>query len=348
MKKSILIFTLLIGMVLFMGIGTAKAYMEAQYPGSVMLFPYYNHASGFQSYVVVEHQDVDATWGTSATNPNVLVRFNPKCGRGEALSLTLTTKQTLVVSPPADAPDEGWVEVYIRDDISDWSADDDWPLNGVVGILDITNGIAYVYKMITYYEEVWVDGSNDPIAYYDHQYWGVNQYNPIVTNLWRHSDFGRTMIVLLDPNGHHVSDCASNTFISNSAQLDIYSKSETDAHKTLFWCDGDDAGEPGIITVGVGTTDGPLGTTDDMISNPLSTSTDAAYGFGYAYNLRTNMWLDFDLDGAVDAGTEDFGAGCTAGDEHHVPLLGVSITRVSNDMPATIDTHRMDYLWLTY
>jgi len=322
--------------VLLLGLGIAQAGWEAQYPESVMTFPYYNKAAGFQTYILVSHMDIPTTWGTSIVNPNVHVRWNPKCGRGPALSASLTTKQTLVFTPATDATDEGWVEVFIKEDIEDGSSDGDWPLNGYAVILDIGNGVAYGYKSLQYYGEIDTDGSNAPVAYIEYPYWGEDIDNPIVANLWRHSDFGRTVIVLLDPNGLHRSSCSATTYLSNSAQLDLYSKSETDSHKTLTWCAGDDAGKPGIITVGVGTTSGLFGTTDTSINNPLNTMTNAPYGYAIAYNLRT---------------VTDAPSGCydPASNNTISNLQGVVFTRISNsDFPKTVDSHRMDYYWLYY
>lgn len=341
MKKIVSLLAL--ASLVLLSYGLSEANWEAQYPESVMTFPYFTKASGFQTYILVSQMDIPTTWGTVSTPPNVNVRWNPKCGRGPSLSFTLTTKQTLVMTPPADAASEGWVEVFIKEDIQDGFSDGDWPLNGYAVILDIANGVAYGYKSLQYYGDIDVDGSNSPVAYTDTDpYWGEDIDNPIVANLWRNSNYGTTVFVLLDPNGLHRSACNATSYLSNSAQLDLYSKSETDSHKTLTWCAGDDAGKPGIITVGVGTTSGLFGTTDTSIANPSETFTNSPYGYAIAYNLRP----------ITDAPSGCYDPGNSTGTDTVATisaLQGVVFTRISNaSFPKAVDSHRMDYYWLYY
>jgi hypothetical protein len=284
----------------------------------------------------VNHQDTDPDWGASPLNPNVYVRFNPVCGRGTAKSVTLTTKQSWVLTP--DDPMEGWIEIFEKSDIADWFADEDYPLMGTVVILDIVNARAYSLEANEYYANLCVDGTTSPLFYgwncdgtgSSNNTWGWNSFNPIVSTLYRPSNFGRTMFVLLDPNGRHLANVIPNPapaagwapatwYVANSAQLDLYSKSETDQHSPYTWCTDADAGLPGIITIGVGTTAGPVGTTMTSIPNPAATMNDAAYGFGQAYNLRTLMWVDANNDGLMQPGEEY--------DESD--LLGASLTLVS-------------------
>jgi hypothetical protein len=351
-KKKLLILAI-VAAVLVLSCSIASAVFVYQYPEDTLIFAYFNATPGFQTFVMISQQDTDPDWGQSTDSPNVVVKFNPKCGRGQSRSFSLTTKQSFVVTPPQAI--EGWVEAFVKSDISDESSDEDYPLSGVAVILDIGNGVAYNIKSIGYYDYLCVDGADEPLFYgwtcdatnSDNNSWGYEADEPIVGDLWRNSDFGRTMFVLLDPSGRHLETDIPNPlpaagwlpsalYIPNRAQLDIYSKSETDAHLSVEWCTGDDAGKPGIVTIGVGTTDGPLGTTDTSIANPAATSTDAPYGFGQAYNLRTLMWVDASGDGQMQPGEE----------EDESDLLGAVLTRISNDyFPHATHAKEMVYKW---
>jgi hypothetical protein len=353
--KKVLILAISVTVLLF-SFSIAGAEWEYTYPNTSLVFPYFNATSGFQTFIMVSQEDTDGEWGQSSDSPNVVVKFNPKCGRGESRSFSLTTKQSFVVTPPQAI--EGWVEAFVKSDIADESADEDYPLAGIAIILDIGNGVAYHIESIGYYDYLCVDGADEPLFYgwecdagnSDENTWGFDIENPIVARLWRNSDYGRTMFVLCDPSGRHLANDIPNPlpaagwlpsalYVPNKGQLDIYSKSETDAHLSVEWCTGADAGKPGIVTIGVGTTAGPLGTTDTSIANPAATMTDAPYGFGQAYNLRTLMWVDANADGLMQVG-EDY-------DESD--LLGAVLTRISNVyFPHAIHSQQMICKWLEY
>ncbi len=346
--KKLLILTIAVTVLLF-SFSIANAGFYNEYPESVMVIPYFNATSGFQTFVLVHHQDTD-DWGQDDIDPNVYVKFNPKCGRGQTRSVTLTTKQSFVVTPPQ--PIEGWVEIFAKNDISDNPDDDQfsgdfdangqgwgYPLTAMAVVLDIANGVSYGVEGNGYWNYLCADVADEPLFYgWDcdggnqaSSGWGWDWDDPITARLWRNSDNGRTMVVLCDPSGRHLDTdipvptgsgwLPSDLYVPNKAQLDIYSKSETDAHLSVEWCTGDDAGKPGIVTIGVGTTDGPLGTTDTSIANPAPTMTDAPYGFGQAYNLRVLMWVEsVTTDGLMQPGEQV--------DESH--LLGAVLTRISN------------------
>ncbi len=350
--KKLLILAIAIT-VLLLSFSVASANFEYQYPNSAIVFAYFNANPGFQTFIMVSQQDTDPDWGQSSDMPNVVVKFNPKCGRGESRSFSLTTKQSFIVTPPQ--PIEGWVEAFIKSEIEDERTMYEYPLSGVAVILDIGNGVSYRIKSIPWYSWLCVDGADEPLFYgwdcpgsnSSTDVWGYDIDNPIVGDLWRHSDYGRTMFVLCDPSGRHLETAIpdpapaagwlpSALYVPNKAQLDIYSKSETDAHLSPEWCTGDDAGKPGIVTIGVGTTDGPLGTTDTSIANPANTQTDAPYGFGQAYNLRVMMWVDVNDDGLMQPGEE----------RDQSELLGAVITRISNDyFPHATDAKEMVNKW---
>lgn len=338
-KKGLIIVAVLSLMLLSFGIAVAEEW-EAQHPNSVLVFPYYTATSGFQTFILISMMDTQ-TWvnsyGPVGLSPSVHVKFNPKCGRGSASALTLTSKQTLVSTPPGGG--EGWVEVFYKTDIADGSSDYDIPLNGYAVILDIANGVSYGYRSMGYQGDIIVDGATEPLNYNDaFPDWGEDINTAIVSNLWRHSNNGRTVIVLLDPNGGHYNDCAGTTLLSNRAQLNLYSKSETETSLQAEWCTGANLGEPGIVTIGVGTTDGVFGTTDASIANPGATITDAPYGYATAYNLR---------DITIDANAGDWGPGCCG--TTISGLLGVSFTRISNAyFPHSTDAQRMDVFWLVF
>ncbi len=331
----------------------AEADFGYMYPEPAMVFPYINATSGFQTFVLVSQVDTDPDWGQSSDSPNVVVKFNPKCGRGESRSFSLTTKQSFVVTPPQ--PIEGWAEAFVKSAIEDEYVDDEYPLSGIAVILDIGNGVAYTIDPTSFWQYLCVDGANEPLFYdcdcsgsCSQEDWGYDADNPIFARLWRHSDYGRTMFVLCDPSGRHLETdipdplpaagwLPSALYVPNRAQLDIYSKSETDAHLSVEWCTGDDAGKPGIVTIGVGTTDGPLGTTDTSIANPADTMSDAPYGFGQAYQLREYMWVDANDDGLMQPGEEY---------DYRV-ILGAVLTRISNSyFPMAVDSHQMLWKWL--
>lgn len=348
MKKLIL--AVMLG-VLLLGFGIAHAAWEWRYPGTALVIPYMNTTSGFQTFVLINHQDTDPDWGNSVTNPNVYVRFNPKCGRGQAKDVTLTTKQSWVMT--TDVQQEGWMEVYEKSDIADNSADEDFPLMATAVILDIGNGIGYSLEANEYYSSLCVDGTTSPLFYgwtcnggaSDNNTWGYDEDNPIVSTLYRPSNYGKTMVVLCDPNGRHLGAVIPNPapavgwdpatkYVSNRGELDIYSKSETSSHQAYTWCDTTDAGKPGIITIGIGTTAGPLGTTDASISNPSTTMNDAAYGFAQSFNLRTLMWVDANSDGLMQVGE----------DRLESDLLGATLTRISPVWaPNSINAQTMVY-----
>jgi len=322
---------------LLLSFSIAGASWEYQYPEPAMVFPYFNATSGFQTFVMVSQSDTDPDWGQSIDSPNVVVKFNPKCGRGQSRSFSLTTKQSFIVTPPQAI--EGWVEAFVKSAIADEYSDEEYPLTGIAVILDIGNGIAYNIETVQYYDYLCVDGADEPLFYNcdcggtcSTPYWGDNSDYPVFARLWRNSDVGRTMFVLLDPSGRHLATdipdplpalgwLPSALYVSNRAQLDIFSKSETDAHLSVEWCTGADAGKPGIVTIGVGTTAGPLGTTDTSIANPAATMTDAPYGFGQAYTLRSMFWVDDNTDGLMNTG-EMY--------EDYTNILGAVLTRISN------------------
>ena len=337
--------------VLLLSFSIAGAFWAPQDPTTALVFPYFNATSGFQTFVMVSQQDTDPDWGQSSDSPNVVVKFNPKCGRGQSRSFSLTTKQSFIVTPPQAI--EGWAEAFVKSDISDEYVDEDYPLSGLAVILDIGNGVAYNIKSVQYTDSyICVDGADEPLFYNcdcdgdcdDPGAWGDDIDDPLFANLWRNSDVGRTMFVLCDPSGRHIATDIPNPapaagwapsalYVSNRAQLDIYSKSETDAHLSVEWCTGADAGKPGIVTIGVGTTAGPLGTTDTSIANPAATMTDAPYGFGQAYTLRSRLWVDANADGLMNLG-EMY--------EDYVNILGAVLTRISNVyFPNAVDAHMM-------
>jgi hypothetical protein len=353
--KKLLIVTIA-AVVLLLSFSVASANWEYQFPSDALVIAYFNATPGFQTFIMISQQDTDTFFGQSVENPNVVVKFNPKCGRGESRSFTLTTKQSLVVTPPQ--PIEGWVEVFVKSAIEDESAGGIFPLSGVAVILDIGNGVAYNIKSINYFYSLCLNSSDEPLFYGSTcdassvfpVSWGGEEISgliyPIVADLWRHSDYGRTMFVLCDPSGRHIANAIpdptpaigwnpSALYIPNKAQLDLYSKSETDAHLSVEWCTGDDAGKPGIVTIGVGTTDGPLGTTDTMINNPAATSLDAPYGFAEAYNLRILTWVDVNQDGLMtdDATIDSTLPPFSPYEENTMinTLLGAVLTRISND-----------------
>jgi hypothetical protein len=354
--KKLLILTIA-ATVLLLGFSIASADWEWQYPEPAMVFPYFNANSGFQTFVLISQQDTDPDWGQSTDSPNVVVKFNPKCGRGQSRSFSLTTKQSFVVTPPQ--PIEGWVEAFVKSAIDDEDSNEEYPLSGLAVILDIGNGVTYNIESVQYYANLCVDSADEPIFYncdcsancVDPN-WGDDSYDPIVARLWRNSDFGRTMFVLCDPSGRHVDAAIpdplpaagwipSALYVGNRAQLDIFSKSETDAHLTVDWCTGADAGKPGIVTIGVGTTAGPLGTTDTTIADPAATSSDAPYGFGQAYNLRDLMWVDSIVaDGLMQQGEEV---------TDYSNILGAVLTRISNVyFPNATHAQQMASKWVTY
>jgi hypothetical protein len=340
--KKLLILAIAASVLVF-GFSTAQAFWSWQYPSGAMVFPYFNATSGFQTFVLISQSDTDPDWGQNDISPNVVVKFNPKCGRGQSRSFSLTTKQSFVVTPPQAI--EGWVEAFVKDDVE--GVDDGYvsrhsdALSGLAVILDIGNGITYSLESTNYRREICADSASEPLFYNcdcdgdcDTPDWGDNADPSVLyARLWRNSEFGRSMFVLCDPSGRHldadIPDPApaagwipSALYVGNRAQLDIYSKSETDAHLSVDWCTGDDAGKPGIVTIGVGTTDGPLGTTDTSIADPAATSTDAPYGFGQAYELRTKFWVDDNNDGLMQVG-EDY--------DDYSNILGAVLTRISND-----------------
>jgi len=345
MKKLFRLIILLSFLVL--SISFAQAEWAAQYPASSMIFPYVNTLSGFQTFILISNQDTSPDWGGSHGSPSVVVKFNPKCGRGNTQSASLTTKQTVVITPPPAF--EGWVEAFVKGDISDESADANYPVSGMSVILDISNGVAYSVKSVQWLGDLSVGGSGDPDVYGCNSsgacspaWWGGNINEPIVASLWRNSNYGRTMFVLCDPSGRHINELSSNNttinYLPNMAQLDIYSKSESDTHLSVEWCTGADAGKPGIVTIGVGTTEGPLGVTDTSVSNPIATMTDAPYGFAQAFNLRQFTWIDINGDGNGDS-NEDFNT------SH---LLGAVFTRISNTyFPKAVEAHPMILKWTT-
>jgi len=351
-KKVLILAIALTALLLSFSIAGADWWME--YPSTSMVIPYFNATSGFQTFVMVSQSDTDPDWGQSSDSPNVVVKFNPKCGRGQSKSFSLTTKQSFIVTPPQAI--EGWVEAFVKSDISDEYADGDYPLSGIAVILDIGNGIVYNIETVQYYYDMCVDGADEPLFYncncdaticYE-PYTGENADEPIFARLWRNSDVGRTMFVLLDPSGRHIATdipdplpaagwLPSALYISNRAQLDIYSKSETDAHLSVEWCTGADAGKPGIVTIGVGTTAGPLGTTDTTIANPAASMSDAPYGFGQAYTLRSRFWADSNSDGLMNVGEEVV---------DYSNILGAVLTRISNVyFPRAVHAQQMEYKW---
>jgi hypothetical protein len=338
--KKLLILAIAASVLLF-GFSIAGASWYLEYPSSSIVIPYFNANSGFQTFVLISQSDVDPDWPQSVDSPNVVVKFNPKCGRGQSRSFSLTTKQSFVVTPPQQI--EGWVEAFVKSDVSDESVDGDYPLSGLAVILDIGNGVAYSIETIQYYYNICPDGAGEPLFYNcdcggtcSDPYFGWTADDPLMARLWRNSANGRTMFVLCDPSGRHldndIPDPApaagwqpSALYVGNRAQLDIYSKSESDAHLTVDWCTGTDAGKPGIVTIGVGTTAGPLGTTDTTIADPAATLSDAPYGFGQAYTLRNRMWVDDVVaDGLIQPGES------TDPDEHDTNILGAVLTRISN------------------
>jgi hypothetical protein len=350
--KKLLVLAFVVMIAVAFTYSPADSYFEWRYPGSAAVGAYMNSTTGYQTYVLINHQDTDPDWGPSPDYPNVYVRFNPKCGRGNSKDVTLTTKQSWVLTPDPVAQ-EGWVEVFIKTDIQDESQDDDYPLMVTVVILDIANSRAYALEANTYYSRLCVDGTVSPLFYgwncagtlSSSDSWGYDADNPIVSTLYRPSTHGSTMVVLLDPNGRHVANpipappappgwAPADLYVGNMAELDLYSKSETSSHVPFEWCDGDDAGLPGIITVGVGTTAGPLGTCDAMIPNPGTTMNDAAYGFAQAYNLRPLMWVDADGNGFMNVGEE----------RDEADLLGATLTVISPTWtPNAIDAQQMVY-----
>jgi len=356
--KKLLILAMAVTVVLF-SFSLAGAYWEWQYPGSSMVIPYFNATAGFQTFVLISHQDTDPDWGQDSTDPNVNVRFNPKCGRGDITSHSLTTKQSWVFIPPASSSIEGWVEAYEKTDISDQSQDDDYPLSGIAVILDIANGIAYSLETVQYYEYICVDSTNNPLFYNcdctgvcTGPEWGDYEDDPLVARLWRNSANGRTMFVLLDPSGRHIATSTipvpaaghwlpSELYVSNRAQLDIYSKAETDSHLTAEWCGGTDAGKPGIVTIGVGSTTGPSGiVTDLLINDPAAGLTDAPYGFGQAYNTRRWFWIDLNSDGLMQPGEEI---------EDYSNILAGVLTQISPTyFPHATHAQQMASKWTTY
>src|SRR4030042_1874797 len=341
--KKVLILAIAATALLF-SFSIASADWEWQYPEPAMVFPYFNALSGFQTFILVSQQDTDPDWGQSIDSPNVVVKFNPKCGRGQSRSFSLTTKQSFVVTPPQAI--EGWVEAFVKSAISDEYSDGEYPLSGLAVILDIGNGVAYNIESVQYAYNLCVDGADEPLFYncdcggtcVDPN-WGDFSYNPLESRLWRNSNVGRTMFVLCDPSGRHLATdipdplpaagwLPSALYVANRAQLDIYSKSETDAHLSVDWCTGADAGKPGIVTIGVGTTAGPLGTTDTSIADPAAPMNDAPYGFGQAYILRSRLWVDINADGLMQVG-EDIDSAYTGGDQV-TNILGAVLTRISN------------------
>jgi len=351
--KKLLVLAFVV-MIVTVSFSTAEADWEWRYPGTALVGPYFNSLPGYQTYVLLNHQDTSPDWGTSPLNPNMFVRFNPVCGRGNAQDITLTTKQSWVIIP-ADSL-EGWVEIFEKDDISDWFADEDYPIMVTVVILDIANTRAYSLEANEYYADLCVDASNSPVFYgwdcvggaSSNNTWGWDAFNPIVSTLYRPSTNGSTMFVLCDPNGRHVANnippapappgwLPADLYVPNRAQLDLYSKSETSTHAPYTWCDGTGVGllgDPGIITIGVGTTAGPVGPTMTSIANPGVTMNDAAYGFGQAYNLRSVMWVDVNGNGFMNVGE-----GRLESD-----LLGASLTLISPTWtPNAINAQTMYY-----
>jgi hypothetical protein len=342
--------------VLLLSFSIASAEWYGAYPSSSMVIPYFNATSGFQTFVLISHRDTDAPWGQDSDSPNVVVKFNPKCGRGQSRSFSLTSKQSFVVTPPQQI--EGWVEAFVKSDLSNDYVDGDYPLSGVAVILDIANGVAYSINTVQYYNYICPDNAMEPLFYNcdcggscTDPDWGEEPDEPIYARLWRNSDVGRSMFVLCDPSGRHVDNdipdpapaagwIPSALYVGNRAQLDIYSKSESDAHLTVDWCTGDDAGKPGIVTIGVGTTAGPLGTTDTTIANPAATFSDAPYGFGEAYQLRGRLWYDANEDGLMQPGEN------TDPDIQVTNILGAVLTRISNAyFPHATNAQQMEYYW---
>jgi hypothetical protein len=362
--KKLLMLTI-VATVLLLGFSIASADWEWQFPEPAMVFPYFNATSGFQTFILISQQDTDPDWGQTPDSPNVVVKFNPKCGRGQSRSFSLTTKQSFVVTPPQ--PIEGWVEAFVKSSIEDQYSDsegqNEYPLSGISVILDIGNGVAYNIESIQYAFNLCVDGAAEPLFYNCDcdancisPNWGDDSYDPIVTRLWRNSANGRTMFVLCDPSGRHLANFIpdptpaagwqpSALYVGNRAQLDIYSKSESDAHLTVDWCTGADAGKPGIVTIGVGTTAGPLGTTDTSIADPAATLSDAPYGFGQAYNLRTLSWVDINGDGLMTYNV----APPFEDQENFGNILGATLTRISNDyFPHATHAQQMASKWVTW
>jgi hypothetical protein len=331
--------------VLMFSFSTASAFWTWQYPSGAMVFPYFNATSGFQTFILISQVDTDPDWGQNDESPNVVVKFNPKCGRGSSRSFSLTTKQSFVVTPPQQI--EGWVEAFVKSDISDWYLSvGEEALTGIAVVLDIGNGITYNIESTQYRREICTDSANEPLFYNcdctadcDDPDWGdTADTSPLFARLWRNSANGRSMFVLCDPSGRHVAtdnipDASpaagwqpSALYVSNEAQLDIYSKSESDAHLTVDWCTGDDAGKPGIVTIGVGTTAGPLGTTDTTIADPAATSTDAPYGFGQAYQMRNYFWVDINGDGLMSSAAQAYTEESIS---DYSNILGAVLTRIS-------------------
>lgn len=308
-----------------------------QYPETALIIPYFNCSTGFQSFVMISHVDTSPDWGTDG-DVNVFWRFNPKCGRGNETSAILSSHASFVKKcTDAGANFEGWVEIYEKTDIADGFADADFALEGIEVILDLTNGVVYNIETVGYKDHLCVDGSGRPVFYNctcsgsdcSTPGWGDNSSYPILARLFRESDFGRSMFVLLDPSGRHIdttgipnpapsagwdpsacalahgcgpTDVPGCKFVSNWADLHILGKDETNAELAPQWCCDGDVGKPGIVTIGVGSTTGPSGiVADQMINNP-SGLTDAPYGFGQAYNLRDNFWVDANLDGVMNGG----------------------------------------------
>ena len=98
MKKVLILAIALTALLLSFSIAGADWWME--YPSTSMVIPYFNATSGFQTFVMVSQSDTDPDWGQSSDSPNVVVKFNPKCGRGQSKSFSLTTKQSFIVTPP--------------------------------------------------------------------------------------------------------------------------------------------------------------------------------------------------------------------------------------------------------
>ena len=144
MKK--LLISVIAVTVLLLSFSIAVADWDVQAPTTALVFPYFNATPGFQTFILVSQSDTDPDWTQSPDSPNVVVKFNPKCGRGQSRSFSLTTKQSFVVTPPQAI--EGWVEAFVKGDISDESADANYPVSGMSVILDISNGVAYSVKSV--------------------------------------------------------------------------------------------------------------------------------------------------------------------------------------------------------
>ena len=346
--------------VLLLSFSMAVAEWDWQYPSTSMVIPYFNSLPGFETYVMISHMDTSPDWGTDG-DINVHWRFNPKCGRGPVTSATLTSHASFTKKPTdANVNGEGWVEIYEKTDVNtdDDYVNGDYALSGIGLVLDITNGLVYNIETVQYYYDICVDGSGDPLFYNcdcdasscDTPYWGSDEDYPVTARLFRESDFGRSMFVLLDPSGRHIAtdvipdpapnagwdpaNCttvptpASCKLVANKAQLDIFGKDETDAHLAANWCAGADTGKPGIVTIGVGSTTGPSGIVTDLMINNPSGLLGAPYGFGQAYQLRNYFWADDNGDGLMGGPA---GAGPTTTEDiaDLTNILGAVLTQVS-------------------